>query len=179
MSYGGRPCPPLAVGTAGVTAIEPTSLPLGLFCETEYRCRTFRLEPGDTLAVYTDGLSEATDASDSEYGPERLAQVLTRCHSISCEQLAAACLEDLAAFRGGVPMRDDLTLMLSPPAYRGAAVRTPHVGGAEALHLRDVSHNPVRGCGADPQLGGDLADRKPLRTSRTARGGPLGFPPHA
>jgi sigma-B regulation protein RsbU (phosphoserine phosphatase) len=99
-------CPPLVLGRHGVESVETTGLPLGLFSNAEYDCRKLRLEPGDTLALYTDGISEAEDAQERQFGAERLANVLAKTQSIE------GCLEDVGAFREGAPQKDDMTLML-------------------------------------------------------------------
>jgi sigma-B regulation protein RsbU (phosphoserine phosphatase) len=99
-------CPPIVLSERGVEAVEPTGLPLGLFCNAEYDCRVVSLGAGDALALYTDGISEAEDGEQRQYGADRLAGVLAAKRSI------AACLADVAAFRGGMPQKDDVTLML-------------------------------------------------------------------
>jgi len=60
------------------------------------------LAAGDSLLLYTDGLSEARNGSDAEYGVERLAKLASGCHEISPRVLIGACLADLAAFRSGM-----------------------------------------------------------------------------
>ena len=52
----------------GVTPLEATGLPLGMFSTSRYFVHRARLEPGDSLLLYTDGISEARDSSDEEYG---------------------------------------------------------------------------------------------------------------
>ncbi len=69
------------------------------------------MEPGDTLFLYTDGLSEAVDRSGTDYGIARLSEVLNRCREIAVSRLVGACLEDLSGFRVGAPRNDDLTVM--------------------------------------------------------------------
>lgn len=104
-------CPPLVVGRSGVTTIQPAGLPLGVIAKGLYRSETTRLDPGDTIFVYTDGLSEAVDSAGAEYGAARLTKFLDRCRAVSSNQLVRACLEEMATFRGGSPMNDDLTVM--------------------------------------------------------------------
>ena len=68
--------PALLVSKTGVRRIEATGLPLGMFTTSSYAVRRARLEPDDSLLLYTDGISEARDPSGSEYGIER---AFTRC----------------------------------------------------------------------------------------------------
>lgn len=104
-------CPPLLVQRGGVTRLEATGLPLGLFCNGEYSAQRVRLAPGDTFFLYTDGVSEVRSAKNEEYGEARLVKVLTECSALALRDLIQAVIRDLAAFRSGAPMLDDLTLM--------------------------------------------------------------------
>jgi sigma-B regulation protein RsbU (phosphoserine phosphatase) len=104
-------CPALVIRKGSLGRIESTGVPLGLFSEVEYSVEKVRLEPGETLFLYTDGVSEARSKGQEEYGEVRLVEVLSRCHSLTPQGLIRACLEDLAAFRSGVPLTDDLTML--------------------------------------------------------------------
>lgn len=105
-------CPPLLVTAAGGRELEPTGLPLGLFATAEYTCHSVSLAPGDLLALYTDGLSEAEDAGGGQYGADRLCGVLCRLRALPAEELMSACIEDVTRFCGRAPGADDVTLML-------------------------------------------------------------------
>ncbi len=111
LSNAGHP-PPLLVRRGDVTRIAASGLPMGVFCRASFGFHKVRLEPGDTLVLYTDGLTEARDRHDAEYGLERLARLVASRHAGMPDALADACLADLAAFRGGSPRTDDLTLMV-------------------------------------------------------------------
>jgi sigma-B regulation protein RsbU (phosphoserine phosphatase) len=104
-------CPPLWVQGDEVTSIEATGLPVGLFCSGQYSVKKMQLAAGDSLLLYTDGLSEARNGSDAEYGIERLSKLVGGCHRFSPRALIAACLGDLAAFQSGTQKTDDLTLV--------------------------------------------------------------------
>jgi sigma-B regulation protein RsbU (phosphoserine phosphatase) len=103
-------CPAIVVGRGGVFRIEPNGLPLGMFLETEFSATPVQLEVGDTLFLYTDGLSEASN-ENVEYGVDR---VMTLVHQQAARQpaeLIDACLDDVRAFTNGVPSFDDMTLL--------------------------------------------------------------------
>ena len=104
-------CPPMVVRRGGISTIGASGLPIGLFCSSEYEVHRLRLEPAETLFLFTDGLSEARGRSDAEYGTERLAGVLARQGHLPLNDLVSACLQDVAAFRAGAPRTDDLTLL--------------------------------------------------------------------
>jgi len=104
-------CIPFLVSKSRVARVESSGLPLGAFCQASYATSTFRVDPGDMIFLYTDGLSEATNASGEEYGAARLPEFLARWDGNSPRAAIDACLADLREFTGGAPLRDDLTLL--------------------------------------------------------------------
>jgi sigma-B regulation protein RsbU (phosphoserine phosphatase) len=105
-------CPPLRVARGEVTRIDSTGLPVGVICDGEYPCQERSLAPGDSLVLYTDGLSEALSASGEQYGIDRLAKLLSRDVDLSAKDLLKTVLDDLTRFRSGAPQTDDLTIMI-------------------------------------------------------------------
>lgn len=103
--------PPLLLRAGQQEPIDATGVPLGLFCTAKYGIRRIELAPGDSLLLYTDGLTEASNATGFEYGSERFARVAASRSELSPEQLVRECLADLAGFQGGARHTDDLTLM--------------------------------------------------------------------
>lgn len=101
--------PAIVVGKGGVLRIESTGLPLGMFHEFDFSATRLHLEAGDTLFLYTDGLSEARGADD-EYGVDRVAHLVRQQAAQRPTELITACLDDLRAFADGPPL-DDLTLL--------------------------------------------------------------------
>jgi sigma-B regulation protein RsbU (phosphoserine phosphatase) len=102
--------PAIVVGRGGVLRVESTGLPLGMFHESEFSATRVQLEAGDTLFLYTDGLSEARH-EDDEYGVERVLTLVRQQAARPPRELIAACLEDLRSFTNGGPRLDDLTLL--------------------------------------------------------------------
>ena len=102
--------PAIVVGHGGVLRIESTGLPLGMFCESQFSATRVQLEVGDTLFLYTDGLSEARNESD-EYGVDRVMTLVRQQAARPPAELITACLADLLAFAGAGPRLDDLTLL--------------------------------------------------------------------
>ena len=105
-------CPPLLVSRDDVKSIDATGLPIGIFCREQYAASEFQLEPGDSLLLYTDGLTESRSPYDAEYGADRLSRVVSAKHSLAPQALTAACIEDARSFREGQPKPDDLTVMV-------------------------------------------------------------------
>ncbi|MBP1767818.1 MAG: serine phosphatase [Candidatus Aminicenantes bacterium] len=103
--------PPLLIGRGKVLSIDPTGLPLGAFCDLTFATSRFCVEPGQTILLYTDGLSEARDRSGQMYGAERLREFVNEQQTSFPQDLIKTCLKDLAAFQKDVPAGDDLTIM--------------------------------------------------------------------
>jgi len=101
--------PAIVVGRGGVLRVECTGLPLGMFHEFDFSATRLHVEAGDTLFLYTDGLSEARSAED-EYGVDRVTHLVRQHAAGRPAELIAACLEDLRGFTDG-PALDDLTLL--------------------------------------------------------------------
>lgn len=102
--------PAIMIGQGGVLRIESTGMPLGLFREGEFSGTRLQMEVGDTLFLYTDGLSEAR-SGNREYGVDRITRLVRQQASRPLAELIAACLDDLRAFADAGPRLDDLTLL--------------------------------------------------------------------
>ena len=76
-----------------------------------FKERTFRLEPGDSLFVYTDGVTEATDRDKKLFGEERLAAVLNKNRDALPEELLENVKESINQFVGDAPKFDDITML--------------------------------------------------------------------
>lgn len=103
--------PPILITGGRSRFVQGAGVPLGLFCQATYRAHSFQMERGDALLLYTDGLPETLDDSGSEYGRERLRNLLAARTPSSTETLLDVCLSDLASFRGETRQRDDLALL--------------------------------------------------------------------
>jgi phosphoserine phosphatase RsbU/P len=103
--------PALVAHGGELSRIGATGLPLGMFCNEQFSTTELRLNPGDCIFLYTDGLTEATDASGDEYGIERLCDSVMAHRGLPAHELIAACLADLTSFTSNTAMRDDLTMM--------------------------------------------------------------------
>ena len=70
------------------------------------------LESGDTVVLYTDGLTEAENPDEEEYGEERLAELCAQHRGESLDDLAATISADQDAYVQGVPYVDDRTVVM-------------------------------------------------------------------
>ena len=103
--------PALLIGKNGVSRIEATGLPLGMFSTSSYAVRRARLQSDDSLLLYTDGISEARDPSGKEYGIGGLSLAAAEKYGSTPEELVAACMKDLERHSSGTRQADDQTLM--------------------------------------------------------------------
>lgn len=99
-----------ADGTAEL--LESQGLPLGLFPGREYPDTSLTLRAGDLLVLYTDGVTEAANPDEAEFGLERLTAVAQAHQTAPLEDIETAINEELGRFTAGVPFADDRTLVL-------------------------------------------------------------------
>jgi len=102
----------LLVSKDGVKQVCSTGVPLGMFGTSRYTIDRLQMEPGDSLLLYTDGISEASNTLGTEYGISRLSNVAAERHGWLPQELAAACMKDVQSFSAGRKQADDQTLMV-------------------------------------------------------------------
>lgn len=105
-------CTPLVLRRHGLERVEATGLPLGLFCDGRYTIRRIRLDPGDSLVLYSDGITDAENAAGEHYGEERLVAWLSGHRDVDAIAMAEGLLRDVVRFRGDYPPQDDMTLLV-------------------------------------------------------------------
>lgn len=95
-----------------VERLDSTSTVLGLFEEWDCALGERRLSAGDTLVLYTDGVTEAFDDAEQEYGEQRLIEMLRRNRRSPSQELLAAIVDDVRQFSRG-EQHDDITLIVA------------------------------------------------------------------
>jgi serine phosphatase RsbU (regulator of sigma subunit) len=110
----GHPPPFLLRADGSVDKLDQGGPVLGLLPDARYQASAARLEPGDRLVLYTDGVLEAACASraDDEMGEERLLAGLREMRGLSAPEAARAVLDLAVDFSGGDPLRDDATIVV-------------------------------------------------------------------
>ena len=103
---------PYVLRPGGVARLHATGVALGIVPDAVYDVLETRLVPGDRLFLYTDGITEAFDALDNEYGEARLEARLVAQGALGPPELIESVREDVLAFCGNVRPRDDMTMML-------------------------------------------------------------------
>jgi|CZKF01.1.fsa_nt_gi serine phosphatase RsbU (regulator of sigma subunit) len=95
------------------------SFPVGLVAQAEFTADTLKLEDGDTLALFSDGIYEAEDPDQEPFGLPRLCEVLADRKEASLDALKKIVLDAVDAFVRGASQSDDITLLLV--RYRASA----------------------------------------------------------
>jgi sigma-B regulation protein RsbU (phosphoserine phosphatase) len=115
----GHPSPFLIRAGVAEEAFTEGSFPVGLVPEAEYTAVCLKLEPGDTLVLFSDGVTEAMDPDEELYGVPRLKKVLTGLAECPLEEIQKCVLESVENFARGAHQADDLTLLVV--RYRATA----------------------------------------------------------
>jgi len=102
----------LPPGSGAITQLHATGPALGLVEAGTFRSHTISLEPGALLVAYTDGVSEARNEADEEFGEARLSALLAGCRHESAARVCATVLDAIRSFRGGHQDQDDVTVMV-------------------------------------------------------------------
>ncbi len=95
-----------------IERIESSGLPLGILAAAGYEEVSTRLDPGDLVLLYTDGLTEAEDQNEDEFGVERVERVLTELAEPAAEAACSELMRAVEAFVQGRPLQDDATLLV-------------------------------------------------------------------
>lgn len=104
--------PPLMMNADGSAQfIERGGVPLGMFRDTRYYDYYQSIEPGQTLVLYTDGVTEAT-GSGGEYGRKRLEEAVRVNRHLTSRELITAIQSDVLAWTDGVGASDDMTFFI-------------------------------------------------------------------
>jgi phosphoserine phosphatase RsbU/P len=110
MANAGHP-PALVIGRERQAAVVSTGTAAGLFCDSTFSTTRLSLAPGDTLLLYSDGVTEAFDAADNEYGLERLQETAAAATLDEPQTMLARIAADQGRFVDGAPPADDLTMV--------------------------------------------------------------------
>lgn len=95
-----------------VEMLTATGLPVGLLPGRGYESARFRMEPGDLLLLYTDGVPEACTATREEFGMERAINCLRQAQQREPEQILDHLFEQIDGFAAGAPQHDDITALV-------------------------------------------------------------------
>jgi len=85
---------------------------LGFMENSEYKEETIPFNPGETLVIYSDGITEAMNDADEEFGEERLESVLRNHVHLPSQELIGRIIQEARTFAGNRPQMDDMTVMV-------------------------------------------------------------------
>ena len=108
----GHLCALLLRGDGAVERLDSTSTVLGLFKEWDCSIGERNLAPGDTLTLYTDGITESFNEAEEEYGEQRLIEAIRRYRELSSQNLLSSIVEDVRRFSSH-EQHDDITLIVA------------------------------------------------------------------
>jgi len=95
-----------------IERLDVGGLPFGIQPEVQYPSATVTLAPGDWLIIFTDGLVEAVNAHQEEYGETRLLSVIEAGKADAPDAMLKRLMSELDVFVGTTPQHDDVTCML-------------------------------------------------------------------
>jgi sigma-B regulation protein RsbU (phosphoserine phosphatase) len=104
-------CPPMLVRRDEVAELAATGVPLGMFTGSRFEEQRIELAPEDRLLLFTDGLTEAYNEREQEYGSDAVRAQVAGSWGQSAEETVRASVRDLDRFRNGTPRHDDLTVV--------------------------------------------------------------------
>lgn len=106
-------CEPLLVRSeGGIEALPGTGLPVGLLEAASYEAASARLNPGDMLMLYTDGVTDAESAQGERFGEERLREIVAASAGRGCGAMLEALQQALQVFTEGAIQKDDVTVLI-------------------------------------------------------------------
>lgn len=108
----GHNFPILTRGSGEQILLEKGGLPVGVVEKTNYEEGFIQFEPGDVLTVYTDGVTEAMNSREEEFGEERLMRVLQERSYLAAREIRDEVYREVLTFTGDRPQLDDLTLVV-------------------------------------------------------------------
>ena len=104
-------CLPIVLKKYDIINIDSSTVPLGIFCNMEYQVQKLKLEKGESLILYTDGLSEARGKTEEEYGEKRIMDFTLKSFQNNPSELIDSLINNVNEFTLNSKLTDDLTIM--------------------------------------------------------------------
>jgi DNA-binding GntR family transcriptional regulator len=109
--------PPMVIrwrnGRSELFPLETEGTPVGALEDAEYTSSTVRLDIGDVVVAYTDGITESENRRGEFWGQKRLEQLLRSCRNLTPKQIIRRIQDEICTFSKGHPQRDDITLVVA------------------------------------------------------------------
>lgn len=105
--------PPIIIAKEGkVRRLDPTGFCLGMFPSVSYEVNQIAVEKGETIVLYTDGITDTRDLSNQDFGEDKLIGLLKKSAKKPAEEVVSKVNAELCAFSKGVDPFDDMTLIV-------------------------------------------------------------------
>jgi sigma-B regulation protein RsbU (phosphoserine phosphatase) len=104
--------PPILLCNGNVRRLEAGGTVMGLFPKVSYQPASLQLEPGTIMVIFTDGVTEAVNEADEEFGEERLLEALQACRSQAPEGIYRHVIDRVFKWQGPQKQHDDITLIV-------------------------------------------------------------------
>jgi serine phosphatase RsbU (regulator of sigma subunit) len=116
----GHPSPILLDSNGGIERLDSGEVPVGMFADTRYTARKHPMRPGSRLVIFTDGLTDAQNAAEEEFGDERLMECCrTLAPGIDAQGVADTLMQAIAQFSVGTEPFDDTTVVVLDVSLAG------------------------------------------------------------
>jgi serine phosphatase RsbU (regulator of sigma subunit) len=112
ISAGHNPAYLFRSGTGKIEELASEAFVLGMFDFASYQPRTFHLDKGDILVVYSDGLTDAQNEREEMFGEERLLEIIRQEAPSGSRALERKFLKAIETFTQGTPQTDDITFVV-------------------------------------------------------------------
>jgi len=109
----GHPSPILRYSTGEIERLNSVGVPVGMFAKTRYTAKTLEMRPGSRLVIFSDGLTDAENAAEEDFGDERLVEYCsTIAVGMDAKGTADRLMQAVAEWSGGVERFDDTTVVV-------------------------------------------------------------------
>lgn len=108
----GHNWPVLRRASGSLERLQTGGVPLGLMRDTPFESQQISLQPGDLLIIFTDGLVEAENGSEEEYGEGRMFQTINGAYSKTAAQILQDLIASADLFTASAPQHDDITCLV-------------------------------------------------------------------
>lgn len=108
----GHNWPVLRRASGQIERLQNGGVPLGLLPQARYECSMATLETGDQLVVFTDGLVEAEDFKEEQYGENRMLATMSSRSDLTAAQMLQLLMTSVDRFVGSAPQHDDITCLV-------------------------------------------------------------------
>ncbi len=104
--------PPILFRNGSICRLNTDDTVIGLLEHTSFHARTVEMTPGSVLAIFSDGVTEAMNEQEEEYGEERLIEVISGARPLSPEMIYSQVIRRVQQWQGASRQHDDITLII-------------------------------------------------------------------